>query len=131
MNRQSKKKKFSNNQIVVFRFGPRNLVGKISNVKPVGKRTFIYDVTGEDGKVYEDLLVDNIMDHTIDTALTKLFYKKYNISEDTMPEIEDDNAEIDANSIQDSEDSELETETAESDNDEESLFSEEDTDPNW
>jgi hypothetical protein len=122
-----RKRKFSNNQIVVFRFGERNLVGKICDVKQVGKRSFIYDVKGEDGIIYEELGVDAIMNHTIDTYKTKLFYKKYNISEDRIPEIEQEDAELG-----DSIDSETE-EVAEtsSKTDEETLFSDEDTDPNW
>jgi DNA-directed RNA polymerase subunit H (RpoH/RPB5) len=122
-----RKRKFSNNQIVVFRFGERNLVGKICDIKQIGKRTFIYDVKGEDGIIYEELGVDAVMNHTIDTHKTKLFYKKYNISEDQMPEIEQEDVELEA-SI-DSETEEV-VETS-SKTDEETLFSDEDTDPNW
>ena len=122
-----RKRKFSNNQIVVFRFGERNLVGKICDIKQIGKRTFIYDVKGEDGIIYEELGVDAVMNHTIDTHKTKLFYKKYNISEDQMPEIEQEDVELEA-SI-DSETEEV-AETS-SKTDEETLFSDEDTDPNW
>ena len=122
-----RKKKFSNNQIVVFRFGERNLVGKICDVKQVGKRTFVYDVKGEDGIIYEELGVDAVMNHTIDTHKTKLFYKKYNISEDRIPEIEQEDAELEI-SI-DSEAEEVVETTSKTD--EETLFSDEDTDPNW
>jgi hypothetical protein len=127
MAKQTKKKKFSNNQVVVFRFGERNLVGKVCNVIPVGKRTFMYDVLGEDGKVYEDLGVDAVMNHTIDTHKTKLFYKKYNISEDQIPEVELEDAEVDADSVVEKEEAE---EVVESKS-EESLFSDEDFDENW
>jgi hypothetical protein len=127
MAKQTKKKKFSNNQVVVFRFGERNLVGKVCNVIPVGKRTFMYDVLGEDGKVYEDLGVDAVMNHTIDTHKTKLFYKKYNISEDQIPEVELEDAEVDADSVVEKEEVE---EVVESKS-EESLFSDEDFDENW
>jgi hypothetical protein len=99
MAKGTKKRKFSNNQIVVFRFGKRNLVGKVCNIKPVGKRTFIYDIKGEDGIIYEDLGVDAVMNHTIDTHKTKLFYKKYNISEDQMPEVETEEVEMDTESV--------------------------------
>jgi hypothetical protein len=128
MAKGTKKRKFSNNQIVVFRFGKRNLVGKVCNIKPVGKRTFIYDIKGEDGIIYEDLGVDAVMNHTIDTHKTKLFYKKYNISEDQMPEVETEEVEMDTESVV-----EPETEVTEtvSEKEEDNLFSEEDTDPNW
>lgn len=95
MARQSKKRKFSNNQPVVFRYGVRKLVGTVVLVKPIGKK-FIYDVLCEDGKVYSDLLVDSAMSHCIDTYLTRLFYQKYNLPEDFIPEIvydeDDENA---------------------------------------
>jgi hypothetical protein len=128
MAKGTKKRKFSNNQIVVFRFGKRNLVGKVCNIKPVGKRTFIYDIKGEDGIIYEDLGVDAVMNHTIDTHKTKLFYKKYNISEDQMPEVETEEVEMDTESVV-----EPVTEVTEtvSEKEEDNLFSEEDTDPNW
>lgn len=86
MARSTKKRKFSTNQPVVFRYGDRKLVGAVALVKPVGKK-FIYDVLCEDGKVYTELLVDSAMNHCIDTYLTKLFYKKYNLPEDYIPEI--------------------------------------------
>lgn len=124
-----KKRKFSNNQIVVFRFGQRNLVGKVCNIKPVGKRSFIYDVKGEDGIVYEDLGVDAIVNHTIDTHKTKLFYKKYNISEDQIPEVEAEEVEVDTESVVEAEEEAPAKEKESTDDD--ALFSEEDTDPNW
>ena len=70
----SKKRKFSNNQIVVFRFGDRKIVGKVILVRPVGKK-FTYDVYAEDGKIYSELLADVPLNLSIDTYLTKLFYK--------------------------------------------------------
>ena len=128
MAKGTKKRKFSNNQIVVFRFGKRNLVGKVCNIKPVGKRTFIYDIKGEDGIIYEDLGVDAVMNHTIDTHKTKLFYKKYNISEDQMPEVETEEVEMDTESVVEPE---PEVKEPVSEKEEENLFSDEDTDPNW
>jgi hypothetical protein len=128
MAKQTKKKKFSNNQVVVFRFGERNLVGKVCNVIPVGKRSFVYDVLGEDGKTYEDLGVDAVMNHTIDTHKTKLFYKKYNISEDQIPDVELEDAEVDADSVVEKEDDVEENVESKS---EESLFTSEDFDENW
>lgn len=89
------KKKFSNRQIVVFKFGDRNLVGRVCNIKPVGKKAFIYDVKGENGITYEDLTVDAEMKHSIDTHMTKLFYAKNGISEEIMPGYEMDEAELD------------------------------------
>ena len=126
-----KKKKFSNNQIVVFQFGDRNLVGKVSNVKPVGKKSYIYDVTGENGKVYEDLSVDAAMKHSISTHLTKLYYKKYDISEDIMPMTEAEEAEMNlASALAEQMTSTLDESTPSPHRDEE-LFTVEDTDPNW
>lgn len=89
------KKKFSNRQIVVFKFGDRNLVGRVCNIKPVGKKAFIYDVKGENGITYEDLTVDAEMKHSIDTHMTKLFYIKNGISEEIMPGYEMNEAELD------------------------------------
>ena len=123
-----RKRKFSNNQIVVFRFGERNLVGKICDVKQIGKRSFIYDVKGEDGIIYEELGVDAVMNHTIDTHKTKLFYKRYNISEDQMPEIEQEDVELEPATANAPEE-EVAEPAAKAE--EENLFSEEDTDPNW
>jgi len=128
MAKGTKKRKFSNNQIVVFRFGKRNLVGKVCNIKPVGKRTFIYDIKGEDGILYEDLGVDAVMNHTIDTHKTKLFYKKYNLSEDHIPDIEAEEVEMDTDSVVEPA---LEVNEAVKDSENENLFSEEDADPNW
>ena len=87
MARQSKRRKFVNNQPVVFRFGERKLIGKVIFSRPVGKK-FTYDVLCEDTKVYSELHVDVAMNQCIDTYLTKLFYKKYNIDENFIPEIE-------------------------------------------
>ena len=87
MARQSKRRKFVNNQPVVFRFGERKLIGKVIFSRPVGKK-FTYDVLCEDTKVYSELQVDVAMNQCIDTYLTKLFYKKYNIDENFIPEIE-------------------------------------------
>lgn len=91
MAKMSRKKKFSNNQIVVFRFGDRNLVGKVIFIRPVEKQ-FIYDVLCEDGKVYSELTVDSNVKLTIDTKLTKMFYKAHNLDMNHIPniEIEDD-----------------------------------------
>ena len=87
MARKGKKRKFSSGQIVVIRYSDRKLVGKVVLIRPVGKK-FFYDVECEDGKIYSELLVDSAMNQCIDTYLTKLFYKKYNIDENFIPEIE-------------------------------------------
>lgn len=79
-----RKTKFSINQPVAVRYGDRKLIGKVAFIRPVAKQ-FVYDVLGEDGKVYEDLNVDTAVNQCIDTYLTKLFYKKYDISEDMIP----------------------------------------------
>jgi hypothetical protein len=132
MAKQIKKKKFSNNQVVVFRFGERNLVGKVCNIKPVGKKSFVYDVTGENGIVYEELTVDSVVNHTIDTRLTKMYYKVKGISEDIIPEVEQEGPEMDTESVISSKkDESEERESTKIQKDEETLFSEEDTDPNW
>ena len=78
------KKRFSTNQVVVFRFSDRKMVGRVVMVRPIGK-IFNYDVLAEDGKIYEELAVDSNMNHSIDTYLTRLFYRKYNISESEIP----------------------------------------------
>lgn len=89
MARSAIKRKFSNNQTVVFRFGDRNIVGQVVFTRPIGKR-FIYDVAAEDGKIYYELPVDVSHNETIDTYLTRLFYKKYKMDEDGIPEIENE-----------------------------------------
>jgi hypothetical protein len=89
MARKGKRRKFSNSQTVVVRFCDRKLVGKVVLIRPVGKK-FFYDVEGEDGKIYTELLVDSAMNHCIDTYLTRLFYQKYKMDEAGIPEIEDD-----------------------------------------
>jgi hypothetical protein len=89
MARSTKKRKFSNNQIVVFRFGDRKIVGKVVMIRPVGKK-FAYDVYAEDGKIYSELGADTALNMSIDTYLTKLFYKKYNIDENTIPDLTED-----------------------------------------
>lgn len=83
-----RKTKFSVNQPVAFRYGDRKLIGRVALIKPIGK-LFVYDVLGEDGKLYEGLNVDTSLNQCIDTYLTKLFYKKYDISEDMIP-VKDD-----------------------------------------
>ena len=88
MAKRIKKRKFSNNQLVVFRFGDRKIVGNVVFVKPVGKQ-FIYVVAAEDGKTYYELTVDGPVNNSIDTYLTRLFYQKYKIDENAIPEIED------------------------------------------
>ena len=89
MARQSKRRKFANNQPVVIRFGERKLVGKVVFARPIGKK-FTYDVLCEDTKVYSELQVDVAMNQCIDTYLTRLFYRKYKIDETYIPEADDD-----------------------------------------
>jgi len=133
MAKTGKKKKFSNNQIVVFRYSDRKLVGKICLVRPIGKKKFLYDVMCEDGKVYQELYVDVAMNHCIDTYLTRLFYKKYNIDENGIPEIEDDeNPVVNVGKIlEPKEEVETEDEGYAVVHDEEILFDEDDMDSNW
>jgi hypothetical protein len=132
MAKTGKKKKFSNNQIVVFRFCDRKLVGKVCLVRPVGKK-FLYDVMCEDGKVYQELYVDIAMNHCIDTYLTRLFYKKYDIDENGIPEIEDDETPlVNVKKVSEPvEEIEPEEEGEVIVDDEEILFDEEDMDSNW
>jgi hypothetical protein len=127
------KKKFSNNQIVVFRFCDRKLLGKICLIRPVGKK-FLYDVMCEDGKIYEELHVDTEMNQCIDTYLTRLFYKKYEIDENGIPVIEDEdspliNVKKVFNSVEEIEEEEIEEEVII--DEEEILFEEDDVDSNW
>jgi hypothetical protein len=128
-----KKKKFSNNQPVAFRFSDRKMIGTVVQVKPIGKK-FFYDVLAENGIVYEDLEVDVEMNHCIDTYLTKLFYKKYDISENSIPEtdhtfpesyiqsIESNNSSTDQNDIVEYTDRLL---------DKEFFYDEDELDPNY
>jgi|LakMenEpi03Aug12_release.lakeMendotaPanAssembly.Ray.scaffolds.fasta_scaffold522891_3 hypothetical protein len=134
MAKRIKKRKFSNNQLVVFRFGDRKIVGNVVFVKPVGKQ-FIYDVAAEDGKTYYELTVDGPVNNSIDTYLTKLFYQKYKIDESAIPEIEDDTPLINSKKlvetiIETPEEIE-EDEEYELDEEDSLLFTEEDADPNY
>jgi hypothetical protein len=88
-----RKTKFSVNQIVAFRYGDRKIIGKVALIKPIAK-LFVYDVLGEDGKLYEELGVDTTLNKCIDTYLTRLFYKKYDISEDMIPVSDDGRSSI-------------------------------------
>ena len=76
--------KFSVNQPVAFRYGDKKMIGTVSLIKPIGKQ-FVYNVVGENGKEYDELGVDLAVNMCIDTYLTRLFYKKYDISEDHIP----------------------------------------------
>ena len=129
MAKSTRKKKFSNNQIVVFRFGDRKIVGKVILVRPVGKK-FTYDVYAEDGKIYSELLADAELNLSIDTYLTKLFYKKYNLDENSIPDLTEDvlpslaTANMTESTIDDaSEEAVVE--------DEKEFFIDEDADPNY
>ncbi len=73
------------NQTVVFRYNDRALVGQVYEIKTIGKAT-VYDVLCEDGKVYSDLKVDTVANECIDTRYTRLFYLKYKIDENSIPE---------------------------------------------
>lgn len=75
--------RLANKQVVVMRIGRQILVGKVCNIKPVGK-TYLYDVAGEDGKIYYEMYVDQDINHTIDTKLTKKFCDKYEIQSDMV-----------------------------------------------
>lgn len=79
------KTKYSNNQIVVFRFGDRNLVGKIIDVRPVNKK-ISYLILGEDGKEYGHMFADTNYAECIDTNLTKIFYRNYKLDLNAIPE---------------------------------------------
>lgn len=143
---KTKKRKFSTNQPVVFRFSERKMVGKIVSYKPIGKR-FVYDVLGEDGKVYQELDVDIAANECIDTYLTKLYYKAYKIDPNSIPEVEEDmptlsineliedpeeSDESEADEIESSDDEDSdETDEAVVDDDMEMLFDEDDLDPNY
>lgn len=129
--RKSKKRRFSNNQLVVFRFGDRNMVGNIISTKPIGRR-FVYDVLAENEKIYTDLDVDLEMNECIDTYLTKLYYAKYGIVAD-IPEILPENNMPLLNKLAEKlfEDAEEEIETESIFIDEEPLYVDEDLDPNY
>lgn len=137
MAKRIKKIKFSNNQLVVFRFGDRKIVGNVVFVKPVGKllKQFIYDVAAEDGKTYYELTVDGPVNNSIDTYLTRLFYQKYKIDENAIPVIEDSAPVINSKKLVETI---IETpeevqadEEYELDEEDSLLFTEEDADPNY
>ena len=132
MARQSKRRKFVNNQPVVFRFGERKLIGKVIFSRPVGKK-FTYDVLCEDTKVYSELQVDVAMNQCIDTYLTKLFYKKYNIDENFIPEIENSVPILNTKSALDSliESATTEEVITEEEEPETPLFEDDEIDPNY
>ena len=132
MARQSKRRKFVNNQPVVFRFGERKLIGKVIFSRPVGKK-FTYDVLCEDTKVYSELQVDVAMNQCIDTYLTKLFYKKYNIDENFIPEIENSVPILNTKSALDSliESATTEEVITEEEEPETPLFEDDEVDPNY
>lgn len=123
-----RKKRFSINQIVVFRNNSRNLVGKVHEIKSVGKTT-LYDVLCEDGKIYSDLSVDHVANQCIDTRLTKMFYKKYSIDENSIPG-PDSHVYIPEEVAAAVADSEFVAEDVEPITDE-ILYELEDADPNW
>lgn len=134
MAKRIKKRKFSNNQLVVFRFGDRKIVGNVVFVKPIGKQ-FIYDVAAEDGKTYYELTVDGPVNNSIDTYLTKLFYQKYKIDDSVIPEVEYETHSINSKKLVDTiietpEEIE-ENEEYELDEEDSLLFTEEDADPNY
>lgn len=126
--RKSKKRKFSNNQPVVFRFSDRKMIGKVVFIRPIGKR-YLYDVLAEDGKVYQELDVDVAMNQCIDTHLTRLYYQKYSINIESIPEVEDESAVILNSSSIDSA-AEAESEST-YERDELPLYEDEDLDPNY
>ena len=132
MARQSKRRKFVNNQPVVFRFGERKLIGKVIFSRPVGKK-FTYDVLCEDTKVYSELQVDVAMNQCIDTYLTKLFYKKYNIDENFIPEIENSVPILNTKSALDSliDSATTEEVITEEEEPETPLFEDDEVDPNY
>lgn len=134
MAKRIKKRKFSNNQLVVFRFGDRKIVGNVVFVKPIGKQ-FIYDVAAEDGKTYYELTVDGPVNNSIDTYLTKLFYQKYKIDENAIPKIDDTTTIINSKklveSIIETPDEIQADEEYELDDEDSLLFTEEDADPNY
>jgi hypothetical protein len=73
------------------------------------------------------------MNHCIDTYLTRLFYKKYDIDENGIPEFEDDeNPIVNVGKISEPvEDDEREEEDGVVVDTEEILFGDEDMDVNW
>jgi hypothetical protein len=134
MTKRTKKRKFSNNQLVVIRFGDRKIVGNVVFIRPIGKK-FIYDVECEDGKTYSELTVDTTVNSCIDTYLTRLFYQKYKIDENAIPEVEDDEPVVNTAKVVETlvEDSEPEEEGSEYVFDEEdaAMFADEDSNPDY
>jgi hypothetical protein len=134
MTKRTKKRKFSNNQLVVIRFGDRKIVGKVVFIRPIGKK-FIYDVECEDGKTYSELTVDTTVNSCIDTYLTRLFYQKYKIDENAIPEIEDDEPALNTEKIVETLVDNSETEEEESeyvfDEEDAAMFADEDSNPDY
>jgi hypothetical protein len=134
MTKRTKKRKFSNNQLVVIRFGDRKIVGKVVFIRPIGKK-FIYDVECEDGKTYSELTVDTTVNSCIDTYLTRLFYQKYKIDENAIPEIEDDEPTLNTEKIVETLVDNSETEEEESeyvfDEEDAAMFADEDSNPDY
>jgi hypothetical protein len=134
MTKRTKKRKFSNNQLVVIRFGDRKIVGKVVFIRPIGKK-FIYDVECEDGKTYSELTVDTTFNSCIDTYLTRLFYQKYKIDENAIPEIEDDEPALNTEKIVETLVDNSETEEEESeyvfDEEDAAMFADEDSNPDY
>ena len=131
MAKQGKKRKFSNNQVVVCRYSDRKFVGKVVFIRQTGKG-FIYDVLAEDTKVYPELGVDTAMNYCIDTHLTKLFYKKYNIDEASIPDVDSKIGPIVNVNIPEPVAEEVEaTDAGATEDDALRTYEDEDNDPNW
>ena len=105
------------NQIVIFRFGSRNLVGKVIDVRPINKKLG-YLLLGEDGKEYGHMFVDTAHSECIDTNLTKIFYKHYDMDITAIPEHVEEAAAINIKRAQ----PEVETEEFPQEEDDNVLF---------
>jgi hypothetical protein len=129
-----RRRKFSNNQLVVIRFGDRKIVGKVVFMRPIGKQ-FIYDVECEDGKIYYELLVDATINNCIDTYLTKLFYQKYKIDENALPEVEGSDLILNTTKVVEMSVNDLDSEEEESeyvfDEEDAAMFADEDSNPDY
>lgn len=125
-----KKKRFSTNQLVVFRVGNILKLGRVAMVRPIGKK-FFYDVLCEDGKIYSELQVDSEIQYCIETYPTRLFYKKYNIDESGIPDLSDDDEPVFKSNVPEIEsDTEL-VEEDQSTSEDEILYEDEELDPNY
>jgi hypothetical protein len=73
-------KKFQNGQTVVIFTGSSHRVGKVINSRNTTSKGILYDVLGEDGKLYDKIPNQKLGSYRIDSRLTKIFCEAKNIN---------------------------------------------------